>query len=80
MNGDRPPSARSEQLPLFPPISPWAKFALYLIAQTANGCLMFNAFKPVVVDGKAEPHVGAVVCSIVIFVLGTIVQVVPRKT
>lgn len=75
-----PTSARyDEQPPMFPPMPAWAKFVLYLIVQTANGCLMFNAFRPVVVDGKAELSTGAVVCSIVIFVLGTVVQVVPRK-
>jgi hypothetical protein len=59
---------------------PWAKFVLYILVQTCNGCLMFNAFAPVIVNGEARPSTGAVVCSIIIFVLGTVVQVVPRKT
>jgi hypothetical protein len=69
---DEPRPQTSAQSPgLIPPMSPWAKFVLYLLAQTANGCLMFEAF--------AQGSAAAKVCSIAIFVLGTITQVVPRK-
>ena len=66
-----------------PSMSPTAKLILYVIGQTANGLLMFNAFPPrvVLVDGvpTAVPTGPAIACSVIIFVLGTLGLVFKRS-
>lgn len=67
MSGTKPPTQGprfGEPAPFLPPMSPWVKFVLYVVGQSANGCLMFEAFAP----GSA----GIKVCGILIFVLGTL--------
>jgi hypothetical protein len=64
-------------------MSPTAKLVLYIVGQTANALLMFNAFPPkvVIVDGvpTALPTGGSIACSVIIFVLGTLGLVFKRS-
>lgn len=49
----------------------WLKLVLYFVAQTANACILFEVFKPA--------STGTKIANIIIFVLGTLVQIYRRQ-